>query len=1032
MTNWTKEQLDAIQKDKSNIIVSAGAGSGKTAVLSERVVRKIKDGVHINELLILTFTNNAAKEMKERIRKRLKEEGLTEELKLIDSAYITTFDSYALSILRRYHYKLNVSKDLKIVDSDLIDYKKEEYLDEIFEEYYESNNELFLKLINDFCEKDDKDIRNAILNISSKLDLIIDLDDYLNNYEENYFNNINNVLNDYNKLLLSRIENIKLLQYELSFYVDEDFNTSLNEVLSGLINSKDYSDIKSNLDMKLPSLRGAEEIAKSYWEVLKKEITSLKDLCTYKDIDEIKDTILSTKDYIVLIIDIIKKLNNKLNTFKYKNDLYEFNDIAKLSIKVLKDNKDIRNEIKDSLNEIMIDEYQDTSDIEEEFVSLISNNNVYMVGDVKQSIYRFRNANPYIFKTKYEEYSNNKGGIKIDLNRNFRSREETLNNINSLFNLVMDSNIGGANYRLSHQMIPGNEAYNKEGKTSQNNNFEIYNYDFDKEKGFTREETEIFIIANDIKDKIDNKYKIYDKESKSLRDCTYSDFVILLDRSKDFDLYKKIFEYKNIPLSINKEEKVNDEIILMVLKNLLISLVKISNNELDDDFIHAFVSILRSFVFEYTDEEIFELYLNNNFKEDKVFKELKDININSNTTKEIINILLDKFNIIDKLIKIGDINNNLIIIEYLLNYLDTKEEIGLSIEDISLYLDDILEKKYEIKFSSNKENSNSVRIMTIHKSKGLEYNICYYAGLYKEFNISDIKDNFLFDKKYGIVTPYYKDGVGDTIYKPLIKENYLKEEISEKIRLFYVALTRAKEKMILLCDLNGEETKNKNDSGVIEDIVRLRYRSFSDIIMSIQDELSEYVTNINDIDMSSDYKLIKNYNFKDYIKSNDIKLDIHELEKDNEVLENKSYSKKSNKLITLEEKDNMEYGTKVHSIFEMLDFNNPNLDSIDDSIKDKVNNFLESDLLKNISEGKVYKEYEFIYEKDNTISHGIIDLMIEYSDYIDIVDYKLKNIEDENYINQLKGYKEFIEEKTNKKVNLYLYSIINNRFTNIK
>ena len=1026
MTNWTKEQLEAIQKDKSNIIVSAGAGSGKTAVLSERVVRKIKDGVHINELLILTFTNNAAKEMKERIRKRLKEEGLTEELKLIDSAYITTFDSYALSILRRYHYKLNVSKDLKIVDSDLIDYKKEEYLDEIFEEYYESNNELFLKLINDFCEKDDKDIRKYILNISSKLDLIIDLDNYL----DNYFNNINidNVIDDYNKLLLSRIENIKLLQYELGFYADEKFNTSLNEVLSGLINSKEYSDIKSNLEIKFPTLRNAEDIAKSYWDVLKKEVTSLKELTTYKGIDEIKDTILSTKDYIVLIIDIIKKLNNKLNSFKYKNDLYEFNDIAKLSIKVLKDNEDIRKEIRDSLNEIMIDEYQDTSDIQEEFVSLISNNNVYMVGDVKQSIYRFRNANPYIFKTKYDEYSNNKGGIKIDLNKNFRSREETLNNINSLFNLVMDSNIGGANYRLSHQMIPGNEAYNNEGKTSQNNNFEIYNYDFDKEKGFTREETEIFIIANDIKDKIDNKYKIYDKESKSLRDCTYSDFVILLDRSKDFDLYKKIFEYKNIPLSINKEEKVNDEIILMVLKNLLISLVKISNNELDDDFIHAFVSILRSFVFEYTDEEIFELYLNNSFKEDKVFKELKDININSNTTKEIINILLDKFNIIDKLIKIGDINNNLIIIEYLLNYLDTKEEIGLSIEDISLYLDDILEKKYEIKFSSNKESSNSVRIMTIHKSKGLEYNICYYAGLYKEFNISDIKDNFLFDKKYGIVTPYYKDGVGDTIYKPLIKENYLKEEISEKIRLFYVALTRAKEKMILLCDLNGEETKNKNDSGVIEDIVRLRYRSFSDIIMSIQDELSEYVTNIEDIDMSSDYKLIKNYNFKDYIKSNDIKLDIHELEKDNEVLENKSYSKKSNKLITQEEKDNMEYGTKVHSIFEMLDFNNPNLDNIDNSIKDKVNSFLKSDLLKNIKEGNIFKEYEFIYEKDNTISHGIIDLMIAYTDYIDIIDYKLKNIDDENYINQLKGYKEFIENKTNKKCNLYLYSIIDGKY----
>jgi ATP-dependent exoDNAse (exonuclease V) beta subunit len=128
----------------------------------------------------------------------------------------------------------------------------------------------------------------------------------------------------------------------------------------------------------------------------------------------------------------------------------------------------------------------------------------------------------------------------------------------------------------------------------------------------------------------------------------------------------------------------------------------------------------------------------------------------------------------------------------------------------------------------------------------------------------------------------------------------------------------------------------------------------------------------------------------------------------------------------------MEYGTKVHSIFEMLDFNNPNLDNIDKDIKDKIIKFLESDLLKNKSEGNIFKEYEFIYEKDDSINHGIIDLMIEYKDYIDIIDYKLKNIEDENYINQLKGYKEFIENKTNKKVNLYLYSIIDNRFTNIK
>jgi ATP-dependent helicase/nuclease subunit A len=147
MTNWTKEQLEAIQKDKSNIIVSAGAGSGKTAVLSERVIRKVKEGVHINELLLLTFTNNAAKEMKERIRSKLKKEGLTEELKLIDSAYITTFDSYALSVVKKYHYLLNIPKDIGITDESIIKIQEKIIMDEVFDSMYEKPSEIFTSLI---------------------------------------------------------------------------------------------------------------------------------------------------------------------------------------------------------------------------------------------------------------------------------------------------------------------------------------------------------------------------------------------------------------------------------------------------------------------------------------------------------------------------------------------------------------------------------------------------------------------------------------------------------------------------------------------------------------------------------------------------------------------------------------------------------------------------------------------------------------------------------------------------------------------
>ena len=212
MPNWTKEQSDAINKDGTNIIVSAGAGSGKTAVLSERVLRKLKEGVNVNELLILTFTKAAAKEMKERIRKKIKKEpSLSSQLELIDSAYITTFDSYSLSVLKKYHYLLNLPKNIGITDSTLVQIKKEEILDNIFEELYEEKNEKFEEFISTFCTKDDKEIRNYLLNIYSKLELKTDKKEYLEKYINEYFNEekIRNDINLFEKSILKKKEKIE-------------------------------------------------------------------------------------------------------------------------------------------------------------------------------------------------------------------------------------------------------------------------------------------------------------------------------------------------------------------------------------------------------------------------------------------------------------------------------------------------------------------------------------------------------------------------------------------------------------------------------------------------------------------------------------------------------------------------------------------------------------------------------------------------------------------------------------------------------
>ena len=1017
----TKEQLEAINKDNTNIIVSAGAGSGKTTVLTDRVIRKLKQGVHINELLILTFTNAAAGEMKERIRKAIIKEDLKEELLYIDSAYITTFDSYALSTLKKYHYMLNIKKDISIIDSALISIKKNKFIDEIFEEYYLEENDKFEKLIKDFCIKDDKSIKDYILNISSKLDLKINKNEFLNDYMNNNFNDsfLEKVINDFNNNLFEKIESIKTLTNLFRFYTNEEYFNKFNESLKVLFNAKNYDEIKLSLSsINLPRLSKAEELEKKYKGIISDEIKNLKSICVYSSISSIKENILLTKDYVEIIIDIIKKLDEKVFNYKFENDLYEFNDIANLSIKLLKENKEIRDEIKNSLNEIMIDEYQDTNNTQEEFISYISNNNVYMVGDIKQSIYRFRNANPYIFKSKYDNYSKNNGGYKIDLNKNFRSREETLDNINLMFNLIMDDYIGGADYKFSHQMIFGNTNYNESGKTSQNNNFEVYNYTYDKESGFTKEEYEIFIIANDIKEKIENKYQIYDRDLNVLKDVNYDNFVILIDRSKDFTLYKKIFEYMNIPLSVMRDEKINDEVILMIIKNIIKCILKIKEYKLDSEFKHSFISVLRSFLVEYKDEEIFEIFKNNSFKNNEVFKKLQEISykIDSISISQLLSLITDEFDFYNNIIKIGNMKGNMVILEYLNNISKNLSSSGFSIKDFVDYLDDINENGYDIKFSTEMESSNSVKIMTIHKSKGLEYNICYYSGLYNKFNLSDVKDRFLYDNDYGIITPYFKEGIGETVFKYLIKENSIKEEISEKIRLLYVALTRAKEKMIMLCDLSDESLNDKDENGVLQNNIRLNYRSFKDILTSIKDYITPYITKIN----MDNYKLTKEYELSSKIKFNlnqsEEKLYVKEINVENDLIKEDTFSKHVNKLLDKSELSKLEYGLKMHYKFETEDFYNTN---------DKdVLKFLNIYNLK--GSPKIYKEYEFMYSKENEIYHGIIDLMFEYEEYIDIIDYKLKDIEDKNYLNQLNGYKEYIENKTNKKVNIYLYSIINN------
>lgn len=1031
MPVWTSEQKEAIEKSGSNIIVSAGAGSGKTAVLSERVIYKIENGIHVNELLILTFTKAAAAEMKDRIRKKIsKREEFKSELDLINSAYITTFDSFALSIVKRYHYLLNITNNINITDDSIVQICKNKILDETFEELYALEDEEFIKLIKERTIKNDKTIRTNILKLGNIIDGYIDPDAFYNYVLNKFYTeeNINDLIDEYRELLKEKYKCV-LMEYDnMSYYFDSDYLSKID--LSDLVNFDDFTFVST---FRLPSVpRNTEEEAKNAKNKLKLSIDELLDYKKYGDINKIKENILSTYDDVKTIIKIIKKYLNKLNKYKSEEGIYTFNDIASMAIKILSDNEDVRNELKYSFKEIMIDEYQDTNDVQDKFISLIENNNVYMVGDIKQSIYKFRGSNPSIFMDKYNSYSKNINGYKIDLIKNFRSRSQVLNNINRMFELLMDDDIGGARYKESHEMIYGNTSYDNETFNDFNYDASILEYENETNE-YSNNEIEIFTIAKDIKEKMSSNFMVFDKDTSKMRKATYNDFVIILDRSKYFDDYKKIFEYMGIPLTILKDDKLNVNSDILLIKNILDFIIRINDGDFNQEFKYDFISIARSFLYEYSDSLIFEIFANNSFKETSIFKDFSNIkSINSKICSTIYEEIIDISDFYNKLYKVGDYENVNARLETLYNLSNNLNELGYTIYDFRDYLNNIIEVGIDIKYSSYKDNSDSVKVMTIHKSKGLEYPVCYFADINHKFNISDLKDLVIADKKYGLILPSTVEE-NNSIIKELYKNSYLKEEISEKIRLFYVALTRAREKIMIILPSKETSKYEKDENGVILSLLRKKFIKLSDLIYGIKEYLPEYFESIN----IEKLNLSKNYLYKkkiEELKSFDIdKIDVNEINIHNKVVDEEHFSKETHELITKEIRTNMRYGTHFHEVLELFDFKKKNYEVISEEfIVNKIKHMLMNPIFNDIEKANIYKEYEFYYSESNVNYHGIIDLMIEHDDYIDIIDYKLKNTTDSNYIKQLNGYKKYIESISKKNVNLYLYSILDEKIVDIK
>ncbi len=1022
--NWNKEQELAIKTTGTNMIISAGAGSGKTAVLTSRVINHLKNGIHLNELLILTFTNEAAHEMKKRIEDLLKkDETLQEELDYLYESEITTFDAFALKLVKKYYYLLNIPEKIDITDDSLIFLLKKEVLNNVLEKYYQEKNPYFCLLIDNLCLKDDKNFENDLLRIINHLELKKDALYYLDNYIDNFYNDtfIDNILQVYENIILKKKEELKEKYEQVIEYSSKDYQDKLDMAFSNWWNSNTYDDLSALTSIKIPSLpKNSSDELKLAKESLNDTWKTLKELLQVKSKEELKNIYLETKETTKVIIQILKDFWIIYTKEKQEKNYFDFSLIANLSLKILEDYPDILEETKKRFKEILIDEYQDTNDLQEDFIKKIANNNVYMVGDIKQSIYRFRNANPYLFQQKYDDYSQNKGGMKIDLITNYRSKYAVINNINLIFNSLMDHDLGGASYESQHQMVCGIE-----NRVEKNNEMEILNYS--KIDEFTEEEIEIFLIAKDIQKRIDSKALIYDKKINDKRNLAYQDFCILLDRSTSFNDYQKIFNYLNIPLNIYQDETLSSNIHFLTIKNIFVLLKKMFLKEYDDDYIYSLVSISRNFLFNLTDEEIYNYKINNNWYQSTPYKTLTSILDNGWNLNliEIYNLIIEKTNYYEKMLSLGDVLASQVVLDKIKEIINSYQKYGYDFIKFSSSIDDILNENLQIKYKKDNNGIDGVSLMTIHKSKGLEFPYVYYASLSKKFNKRELNEKILFSNKYGIISPIFQEGLQETFLKTILKYEENEEEISEKIRLFYVALTRAKEKMIFVTS-NKKRLESQTNKLIIPYIDRLKCTSFKDFLDLMANNLRIYQ---KEVDITS-LNLTKNYLYYQENTLDDLPntpLDVIEINLLNKEESPKKISKTIKKLLTKEEKENINLGLEFHEALEYLDFKNPNYDLIKNKfISKKIEVFLNQELIKENLDGEIYHEYEYNYQGQT----GIIDLLIIKDDKAIIIDYKLNNVLDEAYINQLKSYKEFILNTFHKEVDTYLYSLIESKFTN--
>lgn len=902
--SWTTEQQQVIDLRNRNILVSAAAGSGKTAVLVERIVKIITDKNHpvdIDHLLIVTFTNAAAAEMRERIgnaiEKALDEqpgnEHLLRQLTLIHNAQITTIDSFCLYVVRNHFHEIDLEPNFRIGDEGELKLLREDVLGRVLEQNYEEPSEAF----SDFVEGYASGRTDAALN-----EMILQLYEFSRSYPwpEKWLDsfvgayrietreeldraewlaplteNICFVLKDCEQLLKQALaitqQDDGPDMYEKAVQSDLEKYDGLSRLTSFCELSGALSDIKYD---RLASSRGFEgdpdklELVKSLREQAKDVVKKLCRQYFFCSPEMMIEQLERTEPMLEEVVRLTKQFADEFAAAKRRKNLVDFHDVEHFALQILVDEetekaKKTAEEFRDTFEEIMIDEYQDSNEVQETLLRSISReergeNNIFMVGDVKQSIYRFRLARPELFMKKYDSYSLEESTTqRIDLHKNFRSREEVLTCTNDIFYKIMARSLGNVEYDAEAALYPG-ASYPVSADFIPEILLADSNDELLEDTELTDKKTlEAKIVAEEIKHLMKTQ-QVTDKAAGTLRAAHYSDIVILLRSLSGWaDSLVEVLNGNGIPAHTVSSTGYFSTVEVQTV----LSMLRLLDNPRQDI---PMAAVLRSPMAGLTDEELAVLRLEDGsvpfheavlelaeglYEEDgqkeisdseadrkqgrnadektenhieitahrkllkfyKKYKQLRQL-VPDTPIHELIEIILRETGYGHYVAAMPAGNRRTANLNMLLEKAAAYEKTSYKgLFHFVRYIDEL--QKYDVDFGEADmvgENEDVVRIMSIHKSKGLEFPIVIVSGMGKNFNKQDTRSKMVLHPELGIGLDYM-DGKkrikSPTIAKKAIAKQIDLENLGEELRVLYVALTRAKEKLILTGTLKDAPEK---------------------------------------------------------------------------------------------------------------------------------------------------------------------------------------------------------------------------------